>query len=264
MDPRMTSGGEVALDGEVIRFPVVTSTQAVAFELAARGAADRTVVVAETQTAGRGRRGRSWYDAPGGSLLASIVVRPRLDSRDLPKLSLAMAVAVDEALRTVTALAPRLKWPNDVLAGGRKIAGVLLESRITETPLVVVGVGINLGQRSFPGPLAGTATSVLLETGRVVTTDSMLQALVAAFGAWRTRLETEGFAPVRERWLKVAETIGRMVDAEGGPAVAVDLDADGALVLRDHAGLRRVVAGEVTTARARGIHTGARPAGADD
>lgn len=240
MDPRMT--------GPILRFPVVTSTQAVAFELAANGAADRTVVVAETQTAGRGRRGRNWYDAPGDSLLASIVVRPRLALRDLPKLSLTTAVAVDEALRTATAVAPRLKWPNDVLVGGRKIAGVLLESRIGEPSLVVIGVGINLRQRSFPGALAEVATSVTLETGRAVTAETMLDALLAAFDAWRARLETEGFAPVRDRWLRVAETLGRTVDADGRQAVAVDLDADGALVLRDCAGLHRVVAGEVTTA----------------
>jgi len=245
----------------VVRLAVVDSTQRVAFELAERGAPDGTVVVAGTQTAGRGRRGRSWQDAPGDSLLASIVVRPRLAVPDLPKLSLATSVAVGEALRRVAPLTVRLKWPNDVLVGGRKIAGILLESRIDATPLVVVGVGVNLGQRSFPGALAGVATSVRLETGRALEPEAMLNALLTAFDVWRARLETEGFPPVRERWLDAAETIGRTVEADGRTAVAVDLDADGALVLRDGDGLRRIVAGEVTPVPGGSRAPRATPAG---
>ena len=203
------------------------------------------MVVAATQTAGRGRRGRRWHDAPGDSLLASIIVRPRLALRDLPKLSLATAVAVGEAIETVGALSVRLKWPNDVLVGRRKIAGILLESRMAATSLVVVGIGINLGQRSFADDLADVATSVTLETGRTVAPETMLSAVLAAFDVWRVRLEMEGFAPVRARWLEVAETIGCSFAADGRAGVAVDLDPDGALVLRDQDGLRRVVAGEV-------------------
>lgn len=160
------------------------------------------------------------------------------------------AVAVADALETAAALKPRLKWPNDVLVGGRKIAGILLESRIAAAPLVVVGVGVNLGQRRFPAPLAETATSVAIETGHAVTPDVTLQALLTAFDAWRARLEGEGFAAVRRRWLEVAETIGRVVQCEAGPAVAVDLDVDGALVLRAGGGLHRIFAGEVASSAA--------------
>lgn len=234
----------------IVRLPVVDSTQRVAFELAERGAPDGSVVVAATQTAGRGRRGRSWRDAPGESLLASIIVRPRLAVRDLPKLSLATAVAVGEAIEAVGSLRVRLKWPNDVLVGRRKIAGILLESRLAATALVVVGIGINLGQPAFTGDLADVATSVMLETGRVVAPETMLSAVLAAFDAWRGRLESEGFAPVRARWLDVADTIGRSFAADGRPGVAVDLDPDGALVLRDPDGRRRIVAGEVVATAA--------------
>jgi BirA family biotin operon repressor/biotin-[acetyl-CoA-carboxylase] ligase len=227
---------------------VTTSTQEVALVMAERGAADRTVVVADTQTAGRGRRGRRWHDAPGESLLASIIVRPRLSVPDLPKLSLTAAVAVGEALERAASLSTRLKWPNDVLVGGRKIAGILLESRIAAAPLVVVGVGINLGQRSFPGALGRGATSVALETGRVIAPQAMLEALLPSFDAWRARLEGDGFAAVRRRWLELTETIGRALEADGQTGVAVDLGADGALVLRAPDGLRRVLAGEVSPA----------------
>ena len=224
---------------------VVTSTQSVAFELADNGAPDRTVVVADTQTAGRGRRGRRWFDEPRASLLASIVVRPRLAVRDLPKLSLAAGVAVADAVGAITGLAVRLKWPNDLMVDGRKIAGILLESRIATEALVVVGIGVNLGQHSFPDELSGTATSVELETGQTMGRDAVLEAVLAAFDAWRARLEREGFAPVRERWLALADTIGRRVTVDGRVGVAVDLDEDGALVIRDATGVHHVVAGEV-------------------
>ena len=229
----------------VVRLGVVSSTQDVAIELAESGACDGTVVVAETQTGGRGRHGRTWEDEPGESLLASIVARPRLSVRDLPKLSLATAVAVAEAIGEMAGLAVRLKWPNDVLVNGRKLAGILLESRISAEPIVVVGIGINLRQQAFPAVLAASATSVILEGGRWVEREAMLDAVLTAFDVWRERLEVEGFAPVRARWLELAETIGRRVTVGEHAGVAIGLDGEGALILRHAHGVQHVVAGEL-------------------
>lgn len=232
----------------VVHLARVDSTQASALALAADGAEDRTVVVADYQAAGRGRRGRAWEAAPGQSLLATILVRPRLAPAQWPAYSLATAVAVAEVLARTAALAARLKWPNDVLIGGRKIAGILLESRVvgeTSTAVIAVGVGINLAQRAFPAALAARATSVAIEAGRVVTRDTLLAALLEAFDEWRARLEGEGMAPVRARWLALADTIGRRVSIDGVSGVAVDLDQDGALVLEDGGRRYRVMAGEV-------------------
>jgi BirA family biotin operon repressor/biotin-[acetyl-CoA-carboxylase] ligase len=231
----------------VVRLGAVDSTQRVAFELAEQGAADGTVVVADTQTAGRGRRGRTWHDVPGDGLLMSIVVRPRLSVSDLPKLSLAAAVAVAEAIEATTGLRARLKWPNDVLVGGRKIAGILLESRIAAEPVVVVGIGVNLGQGKFPASIAGTATSIVLERGTGVVRETLLEAVREAFDRWRACLENAGFAAIRARWLALADTIGRTVMTGEHAGIAVDLADDGALVLRQSGGLRRVVAGEIAT-----------------
>jgi len=250
--PAKPALGQLMSARAIVRLGVVSSTQAVAFELAERGASDGTVVVADTQTAGRGRQGRRWCDEPGDSLLASIVVRPHLRVRDLPKLSLASAVAVAEALGTATGLAVRLKWPNDVLVDGRKLAGILLESRIIAAPIVVVGVGINLRQATFPAALSAIATSVRLAGGRPVEREAMLDALLAAFDAWRERLEREGFAPLRARWLELAETIGRRVTVGEHAGVAVDLDREGALVLDDAGSRHRVVAGELAEHREPG------------
>ena len=229
----------------LVRLGRVDSTQTVAFALAADGAADRTVVVAQAQTAGRGRHGRLWLDEPGASLLMSIILRPRLEPARLPTLSLAAGVAVVEALERVTGLKPRLKWPNDVLVDGRKLAGILLESRIGPSPLVVLGIGVNLAQRVFPADLAERATSVRLATGRRVDADALLTALLESLDAWRTRLETEGWAPIRERWRALTETLGRRVSIDGVEGVAVDVDEDGALIVAEGDVRRRVVAGEV-------------------
>jgi BirA family transcriptional regulator, biotin operon repressor / biotin---[acetyl-CoA-carboxylase] ligase len=229
----------------LVRLGRVDSTQTVAFALAADGAADRTVVVAQAQTAGRGRHGRLWLDEPGASLLMSIILRPRLEPARLPTLSLAAGVAVVEALERVTGLKPRLKWPNDVLVDGRKLAGILLESRISPSPLVVLGIGVNLAQRVFPADLAERATSVRLATGRRVDADALLTALLESLDAWRTRLETEGWAPIRERWRALTETLGRRVSIDSVEGVAVDVDEDGALIVAEGDVRRRVVAGEV-------------------
>ncbi len=234
----------------IVRLSAVDSTQRAAFALAEAGAADRTVVVAETQTAGRGRRGRPWGDEPGASVLASIVVRPRLALTDLPKLSLATAVGVAEALDAVAGVGARLKWPNDVLVRGRKIAGILLESRLGAEPVVVVGIGLNLQQGAFPDELARTATSVRLETGRLIERETMLDALLRAFDRWRSTLETRGFAAVRARWLALADTIGREVTVDSRSGLAIDLDLRGALVIRDATGaIHHVVAGELASVR---------------
>ena len=226
----------------IVRLDTVDSTQSVAFGLAERGATDRTVVVADQQLAGRGRRGRPWQAPAGTSLLASIIVRPRLPQTLLPTFSPMTAVATAEALRRVAPVAARVKWPNDVLVGGKKIAGILLESR---APVIIIGIGVNLGQREFPPELAGHATSVALETGRAPDRETMLSALLEEFDAWRVRLEREGFGAVREQWRMLSDTLGRPVTLDGVTGIAVDLDVDGALLIDAGGTVRRVIAGEI-------------------
>lgn len=225
----------------VVRLDTAPSTQEVAFNLAAQGAVDRTVVVADHQTAGRGRRGRPWLDEPGAGLLASILLRPSLPVARWPLYGFVTAVAVAEALRAAAGLDARLKWPNDVLVHGRKIAGVLLETR--GEPVLVIGVGVNVSQQEFPPDLAGLATSVALAGGRPVDRDALLDAVLVAFDCWRGRLEREGFEPVRTRWSELSETLGRQVRVGAASGRALRLDADGALVVADGAVLQRVVAG---------------------
>jgi BirA family biotin operon repressor/biotin-[acetyl-CoA-carboxylase] ligase len=248
----------------VLRFQDVDSTQTVALALAADGAADGTVVVADFQRRGRGRRGHVWLASPGTSLLMSVVIRPRVISREVPLYSFVAAVAVADALRDTAGVVAELRWPNDVLVRRRKIAGILLEAHhlgreghhvsapgaaaATEpgdAGAVVVGIGVNLGQRGFPAGLGARATSVVLETGHDLDREALLTGVLARLDGWRARLEADGFTPIRARWLASSATIGRSVRIDGVSGVAVDVAPDGALVIDDGASLRHVTAGEV-------------------
>jgi BirA family biotin operon repressor/biotin-[acetyl-CoA-carboxylase] ligase len=231
----------------VIRVDAVDSTQSVAFALAAEGAPDNTVVVADYQREGRGRSGRAWLAAPGTALLASIIVRPRLAPRELPLYSFVAAVATADAIEGLAHVQPRLKWPNDVLVGGKKIAGILLESRTMapNEPVMAIGIGINVRQATFPADLDARATSLRIASGREIAIDDVRIALLEALAAWRAQLERDGFAPVRTRWLALADTIGRRVHVDGIAGTAVDLASDGALVIADGPTRRRVVAGDI-------------------
>jgi len=232
---------EPALGAPIIRLGAVDSTQTHAATRAANGAADGTAVVAETQTAGKGRRGRVWHDIPGASLLMSLVVRSSLPVAQLPLLSIAAGVAVAEALSAIGVREPRLKWPNDVLVDGRKIAGVLLERH---GDAVILGIGVNLDARAIPAELRAQATCVA-EAGGGPDRDALLAGVLDAFARWRGRLEGEGFEPVRERWTSLADTLGKRVSVDGIVGIAEALDVDGALLVATERGPSRVLAGDV-------------------
>jgi BirA family biotin operon repressor/biotin-[acetyl-CoA-carboxylase] ligase len=234
----MTGRAEAA--PPVVRLETVDSTQRHAAALAAEGAADGTAVLADTQTQGRGRRGRVWLDTPGESLLLSVVLRTSLPLARLPTLSIAAGVAVAEAL-IECGVDARLKWPNDVVVGGRKIAGVLLERH---GDAVILGLGVNVAQTSVRSQLAAQATSVAIEGGRA-DRDAVLVAVLAAVTRWRARLEREGFEPVRARWTALASMLGRRVTADAVAGTAIGLDDDGALLVETEAGATRVLAGDV-------------------
>jgi len=235
----------------VVQFDSVDSTQAIAFVLAAEGAADGTAVVAAHQREGRGRRGRTWTAPHGAALLVSILVRPLVEPPRIPLYSFVAAVATAETVETLAGVPPQLKWPNDVLIHGRKVAGILLEARTVAggDTVVAIGIGVNLRQTEFPGDLAKRATSILLESGRDLAPTPALAVLQPALLDWRRRFEREGFTPIRQRWLALTETLGRHVRVDGVEGIAVDLGDDGALVLETDGVRRRVLAGDLEEVR---------------
>lgn len=229
----------------------VDSTQAAASQLAAAGAAEGTVVTAQHQTAGRGRRGRQWVDGEGDSLLMSIVLRPPIPPAQAPQLSLVGAVAIVDALRASVGLRAAIRWPNDVMVGERKICGMLPEaatSALGRLDHLILGIGLNVNQSTFPEPLLTTATSVRLETGRVTAVGLMMESVLAALDRCYARFLASGVDGLREAWLERAQSIGRRAKAaDGREGVAVDLAADGALVLRTDLGeTLRILTGDVT------------------
>jgi BirA family biotin operon repressor/biotin-[acetyl-CoA-carboxylase] ligase len=234
-------------------FPAVSSTSDEAFRLANEGALHGEVVIAEQQTRGRGRRGRTWLSPPDKNLYLSAILRPELAPQDAPQLTFVAAVAVAETVRE-SGCEAWLKWPNDVEIRGRKVAGILTElsAEPGRVNFAVVGIGVNLNSSAddFPDELKARATSVMIERGSRVPRALFAAALCAKLELWYDELMEEGFEPVLDRWRDLTSTLGMRLkvtlgekDVEG---VAEDVDKHGALIVRDDAGKsHRVVAGDV-------------------
>jgi BirA family biotin operon repressor/biotin-[acetyl-CoA-carboxylase] ligase len=243
--------------GQVIRsFDEVASTNEIAFKLAQEGAAHGEIVVAESQTRGRGRRGRSWESPPGLNLYFSVILRPELTPQRAPELTLVAAVALAETLREAGAEA-EIKWPNDVQVDGRKIAGILTElSADTDSVhFVVVGVGVNLNAHAddFAPEVAKLATSLWEARGERVPRALFTAALWTRLESWLDRHADQGFEPVRRHWRDLNCTLGEdvLVKTERRElrGVAEDIDETGALLVRTSDGVERVVAGDVEQLR---------------
>jgi len=239
-------------------FEEVGSTSDVAKELAEEGAAHGEVVIAERQTAGRGRRGRAWASPAGKNLYLSVVLRPELPPQRAPELTLVASVALCDVVRQAGVEAG-IKWPNDLLAGGRKLAGILTELAAEPDTVhwVVLGIGVNLNVRAedFPEELRGEATSLAIERGQPAPRALFTAALLARLEEWLDRHAAEGFGPVRLAWKERSATLGRevRVEVEGREVtgVAEDLDETGALLVRCGKRLARVTSGDVQLLRAR-------------
>jgi len=243
--------GEVLLPPlRLLALDAVDSTNEEARRRARAGAAEGTAVVATSQTAGRGRLGRRW-ESPPGNLYCSLLLRPECPPDRAANLSFAAALALADAL---TPLLPdgvdlRFKWPNDVLLDERKVAGILLESGITDGRLdwVVVGAGVNVA--SFPREAMYPATSLAAMGCRGVTPREVMEAYFDHIRRWYGRWREQGFEPLRGAWLARAAGLGRPLDVRVGDERIrgrfADLDAEGALVLEMDAGIRKVTAGDV-------------------
>jgi len=229
----------------ILWHPETSSTNDVAAVFAERGADEGLVVVADYQSAGRGRLGRAWISPPGAGLYVSIVLRPT--ARALPLLTIAAGVAVAEAVAVATGLDLQLKWPNDVHIGGRKLAGILAEGAAQH---VVLGIGINVLLASYPRDVADRATSIEAELGRPPDRGVLLAECLSSLAKWYRVLTEQGGRPVVEAWrLRAASTLGRRVEWEAGPAtrrgLAENIDEAGALLVRSGSELVPITSGVV-------------------
>ncbi len=248
-------GRTTACFGAVIRYLETTdSTNTVAQQLARDGAVEGTVVIAETQTRGRGRLGRSWASPAFRNLYLSIVLHPPVAVPDAPRLGLVVGLATAE---TVAEWTPRaaLKWPNDVLIDGRKVAGILMEMDAEEDRVrsVIAGIGVNLNMtpEDLPDDLRGKAGSLRMALGTPIDRVAFAGRLLARLEARYTQCLQEGFAALRGAWERLSCLTGRAVEIDDGGrrfhGTVCALADDGTLQLRDTAGrMISVVAGEVT------------------
>lgn len=239
---------------EVHSFKEVPSTNELAYEMALKGAPEGVVVVAETQTQGRGRMRRRWLSPPGLIIYLSLILRPKLTPHLAPLLTYVGAVSTAEALDKGFALEVSLKWPNDVLMRGRKLAGLLNEvkAETDRVDFIVLGFGINVNmeEADFPEDLRHKATSVRIELGRKVSRVEMARCLLESIEAWYDVFLLHGADPVIRRWESLARIRGASIEVRSFDdthrGVAEGLDINGALMLRQ--GKDRViklVAGDV-------------------
>ncbi len=212
-------------------------------------------VLADRQTSGRGRRGRSWASLPGVGVWTSILLRPQVSPLKAPLLTLMAGAAAAEAIATTAGVELRLKWPNDLLLDGQKVVGILSEMTTTGQRIghVAIGIGINVHHRreDFPDDVRDSATSIDLAAGLRANRGEVAAALYDALDRWYAAFCGDGAAMVLQAARMKTATLGKTVTVDTGTArwqgTAVDLDEDGALLVRDAQGtIRRVLADDVS------------------
>ena len=244
------------LKPKVLRFESLPSTNTEMARLASEGAEEGLSIVAEEQTAGRGRLQRAWSSPKGAGLYFSILLRPELPQDHWPLITFVAALAVGDALNEAAGVQTDIKWPNDLLSNERKICGVLAEG--LETPAgraVIVGIGINLASNAFPAELANVATSVAEESGRPAERESILAALLRALSRWYALLkEPDGREKIVAAWSsRSSYASGKLVTVSNGDEVwqgiTCGLENDGALRLSTNGTIKLVRAGDVSSVR---------------
>lgn len=235
----------------------VGSTNDVILNMAERAAPHGTVCLADEQSAGRGRRGYGWFSPPGCGIWASVLLRPRLSAARTPQLTLCAAAAIAPVLETAAGVSVEIKWPNDLIVGGRKVAGILAESRVVsgDRPVIVIGMGINVNHTrgQFPDELSASATSLRIESGRPVGRQDLFLAILASLESAYGRYLASGPASLlaeidtRLAWRGLtveadspSGSAGRVshVDEEGG--LVLDRLDGGPLVIRSGSIRRRM------------------------
>jgi BirA family biotin operon repressor/biotin-[acetyl-CoA-carboxylase] ligase len=233
------------------------STNRVALELGHAGEPEGTVVIAEEQTAGRGRAGRAWLSERAAGIYVTLLLRPRLAPVQAPLLTMMAGLSVHAAVESVTGLNVDLKWPNDLLIGGKKAGGILTEMHAepSQVRFVIVGIGLNVNQEKFPGELASIATSLRMESGKRQSRMELLVRLLREFENDYNRFLREGVSGVVERFETVSSYArGKRVRVSNGSesyvGTTAGLGPEGLLqVEREDGRLMTVIAGDVAEAR---------------
>lgn len=231
---------------DICWYDSVPSTMDAAAALAASGAAHGVVVAARQQTAGRGRRGATWASPPDAGLYLSFIARP-LDARTIPLMTIAAGVGVRDGIVAGTGLAPALKWPNDLIVGKRKLAGILAEGHNVGSPgqAVVIGVGVNVQRAAYPPDVAARATSIEEELGRAIDRDLLLGEILAGLERCLAALPRNA-GDILQAWRAASPSAcGARVAWDGNRGVTAGVDDAGALLVTTAAGVERIIAGQL-------------------
>lgn len=235
---------------EIKYFKETESTNTTAREMAGK-AAEGTIVIAESQTGGRGRMGRKWL-SPEGGIWLSIILKPKMQPVYAPRITFLAGVAVAKTIRSL-GLEAKIKWPNDVLVRGKKVCGILteIEAEIDLIDYCVVGIGIdaNVDTESFPEEFRESSTSLKKELGHEINRVAFLQRLLEEFEVRYLKLQKEGFLPILEEWRSMSATIGEWVKITTQSRIiygeATGVDNDGALIVETGEGkLEKIVSGD--------------------
>ncbi|WP_425459225.1 biotin--[acetyl-CoA-carboxylase] ligase [Fontibacillus phaseoli] len=228
---------------------VTSSTQEEARRLAEEGAPSGTLVVAEEQTGGRGRQGKKWFSPPYKGIWMSLLLRPQRPLSFAPQLTLLTAVAVCRAVRKVSGVDAGIKWPNDLLANGKKICGILIESAGEDERIkyciIGIGIDVNVDRDEMPAALHDIATSLKMESGQAQNRAELIAAVLDELELLYALYEEEGFAPIRHLWEALSVTLGRRVAVKTAQrdvnGTAEALDESGALVVLDDSGKKIMI-----------------------
>ena len=248
--------GKTRVIGRQIQvFEETTSTNDLMARLGRAGVPEGMVIFAESQTKGRGRMGRTWISPARKGLWFSVLLRPDISPQAATQLTIASATSLVRAIVAQTGIVPEIKWPNDVLIRGKKVAGILTEmsAELDHLKELVLGIGIdvNLEPGEFPSALRKIATSIRIESGQKIDRAALAVAILRELDADYERIQNGGFEAVADEWQRHCSTIGAHVSIRVGErairGLAEALDADGALLLRGpHGHLERIIGGDVT------------------
>jgi len=242
------------LGKNIFSYRVLKSTNDSAYRLAEEKAPEGTLIVADKQTSGKGRLGRKWFSPPGRGIWMSLILRPKIPPAKAPGLSLCTGLALIQSIKDKTGLEADLKWPNDCLIEGKKVAGILLElsAELDKVNFIIIGVGINVNQSQsdFPKNLKGKATSIFLESGKRFSRVELLKGFLQRFEKIYMNFKTFGLKFYREEIKSSSSLLGKKVKLLYGKeklkGLAKDIDENGSLILETRKGERTVTAGEVT------------------
>jgi BirA family biotin operon repressor/biotin-[acetyl-CoA-carboxylase] ligase len=242
------------LGKKILSYRTVGSTNHLAFRLAESGAEEGTLIVAEEQTKGRGRMGRSWYSPSKLGLWISLILRPNIPPFKAPGLSICAGLALAQTINDLTGMDAKMKWPNDCLLNGRKVGGVLLElsAELDRINFVIAGIGVNVNHllTDFPKNLSTTATSMRIEWGKEMSRIKLLSTFLERLESIYLDFKKNGLAPQRQSIKKFSSLLGTKVVVKFGKekieGIAEDIDDNGSLVIGVGKEKRVVTAGEVT------------------